>query len=128
MKVSEILRDLANYIDQVHSDDESSGHTEPVEVDNDDDTESETMVSPLQQKHEILKKAADKLDHPEYEPDQDFEQVSDEDEMAELEMLKKCAGIYDVKPVPGDDMSSMTTIPSINPKMNAALEARKCKK
>lgn len=62
MKMADILRDMADMLDQKissehdHNDPAAPGLT-PVEVDNHDDTESVTMVPPLQQKLELLKKA-----------------------------------------------------------------------
>ena len=63
MKAAEILRKLADMID-THSDQEgrptnSVQHAElaPVEVDNTDNTDSTTMVAPLQQKLDLLKQA-----------------------------------------------------------------------
>lgn len=85
MKASEILRKMADLIDK-HSEGESDRPTnsvphaelEPIEVDNDDTSEVSTMVPPLQQKLELLKKVAG-------EPD---EEGGDE-----LEIIKRHAGI-----------------------------------
>lgn len=60
MKAAEILRKLADMID-THSDGEQSVQQvalEPVEVDNTEGGTVSTMVPPLQQKLEILKKSA----------------------------------------------------------------------
>lgn len=61
MKASEILRKLADKLDQVQdvqSDQPAIARLTPVEVDNIDHTESgEKMIPPLQQKIELLKKA-----------------------------------------------------------------------
>ena len=63
MKAAEILRKLADVIDQ-HSSEESRpsnsvphAELEPVAVDNTDNTETATMIAPLQQKLELLKKS-----------------------------------------------------------------------
>ena len=63
MKAAEILRKLADVIDQ-HSDEgdrpaNSVPHAElaPVEVDHTDNTETSTFVAPLQAKLELLKKS-----------------------------------------------------------------------
>ena len=65
MKAAEILRKLADVIEQ-HSSEEnrptnSVPHAElkPVAVDNTDNTETATMVAPLQQKLELLKKSVE---------------------------------------------------------------------
>ena len=65
MKAAEILRKLADVIDQ-HSSEESRPsnsvpHAElaPVAVDNTDNTETATMIAPLQQKLELLKKSVE---------------------------------------------------------------------
>ena len=62
MNIAEILRALADKVESINSGD---GHhpmqqaeLEPVEVDNIDNTESDLMIPPLQQKMELLKKAA----------------------------------------------------------------------
>lgn len=63
MRASELLRKFADMIDQAEGG-ESHGmqpHAEltPVEVDHTDGTDSTTMIPPLQQKLELLKKAVD---------------------------------------------------------------------
>ena len=62
MKASEILRKLADLIDSQNTENTDGDHSAaqliPVEVNNVDDTESNTFVPPLQQKLELLKKAA----------------------------------------------------------------------
>jgi hypothetical protein len=74
MQVSDILRKLADVVDQAENisadvqgetpAEQPEGdvevnvaHLEPVEVSDEDDTETESMVSPLQQEHELLKKS-----------------------------------------------------------------------
>jgi hypothetical protein len=66
MKAAEILRKLADMID-THSDGEESrpsnsvphAELEPVAVDNTDGTNPTSMIPPLQQKLELLKKSVD---------------------------------------------------------------------
>ena len=62
MKAAEILRKLADVIDQHSSDDRPTNsvpHAElaPVAVDHTDNTETTTFVAPLQAKMELLKKS-----------------------------------------------------------------------
>ena len=66
MNVAEILRALADKISSVeqdvpHQDQSAQLHT--VEVGNDDNTEAEVMVLPLQQKIELMKKMAGEESH-----------------------------------------------------------------
>ncbi len=60
MKASEILRKLADLIDGKESAANvgSSAELTPVEVDNTDHSEDAVYIAPLQQKLELLKKAA----------------------------------------------------------------------
>lgn len=85
MNASELLRKFADLIDQ-HSDDSVSQKPvfTPVKVDNTDDTEVTTMISPLQQKMELLKKSVG-LDN--------VYDNEDEEETDELEIIKKNAGM-----------------------------------
>jgi len=86
MKAAEILRKLADVIDQQSSGQEgptnSMPHAElaPVEVDHTDNTEVTTMVPPLQQKLELLKQAVGQQDNEECPED-------------ELAVIKQNAGI-----------------------------------
>lgn len=97
MKAAEILRKLADLIDQ-HSDGDDQRPTnsvphaelEPIEVDNTDHTETSVMVPPLQQKIELLKKATGVESH------YDHEEGCGCEEPDELEVIKQHAGI---KPV-----------------------------
>jgi hypothetical protein len=66
MKASEILRKLADVIDQQEGGAEARptnsvphAELEPVAVDNTDNTETATMIAPLQQKLELLKKSVE---------------------------------------------------------------------
>jgi hypothetical protein len=63
MKATEILRKLADVIDSqetaaVNAGNHNRSTMEPVEVDTQDHTEQTVMITPLQQKQELLKKAA----------------------------------------------------------------------
>ena len=95
MKAAEILRKLADMIDQQGDDDRpenSVAHAElaPVEVDNTDNTETTVMVAPLQAKIELLKKATGVDSH------YDEETPCDSAEDAELALMKQRAGIPQV--------------------------------
>lgn len=89
MNASELLRKFADLIDQ-HSDDAVSQKPvfTPVEVDNTDntdDTEVTTMISPLQQKMELLKQSVG-LDNV-------YDDDDEEEETDELEIIKRNAGM-----------------------------------
>jgi hypothetical protein len=58
MKMADILRDLANKLDGIESGQQSQGQLEPAGELPQGDTDSSVMVAPLQQKLELLKKAA----------------------------------------------------------------------
>jgi hypothetical protein len=61
MKMADILRNVADMLDQTSGDDidnQNKADLTPVKVNTTDDTESVTMIPPLQQKLEILKKTA----------------------------------------------------------------------
>lgn len=99
MKASEILRKLADVIDRNSDKDQAYtstenpvsqvAHTEPVQATNDDNTEPTTMIAPLQQKLELLKKVtgADSI----YDADDECENKPDE-----LDIIKRSAGIHPV--------------------------------
>lgn len=65
MKTAEILRKLADVIDQQSGAESRPNNSmphaelEPVAVDNTDNTETATMIAPLQQKLELLKKSVE---------------------------------------------------------------------
>ena len=94
MKAAEILRKLADLID--HSADDQDrpinsvphAELEPVDVDNTDNTEPTTMVPPLQQKIELLKKATGVESH--YD---DSEEDCGCNEPDELDIIKQHAGL-----------------------------------
>lgn len=88
MNASELLRKFADLIDQQNGDSENSVAQQPnravltpVEFDNTDNTEVTTMISPLQQKMELLKKSVG------------LANVYDDEEPDELEIVKRNAGI-----------------------------------
>jgi hypothetical protein len=59
MNIAEILRGLADKIASAEQGASVGTHRlEPVDVDNTDHTDDAVMISPLQQKQELLKKAA----------------------------------------------------------------------
>ena len=102
MKAAEILRKLADMID-THSDEggrpeNSVPHAElaPVDVDNTDNTETTTFITPLQAKLELLKKATGVESH--YD-DEECEICGaspcacNSAEDAELALMKQRAGI-----------------------------------
>lgn len=100
MNVAEILRALADKISSVeqtvpHQDQSAELH--PVEVDNVDDTESNLMVPPLQQKLELMKKMAGEEGH-----DHGCEECGcdpcecDDGHEDEMEIMKRNAGIAPV--------------------------------
>lgn len=93
MKAAEILRKLADMIDQ-HSDEgsverpeNSVQHAElaPVEVDNTDNSTASIMVPPLQAKLELLKKATGVESH--------YDDECCDEEPDELDIIKQNAGI-----------------------------------
>lgn len=89
MKIADILRNLADKMDRIESgsgNDDMAAVSQPV-----DDTEPEpTMISPLQQKLEILKKTAG------------IDSFYD-DETDELDRIKKLTGIKAVIQHEADD-------------------------
>jgi len=128
MQISDLLRKLADLIDQTEgvtsSDDSESqnnlgcrDHLEVVDVDNTDETDSETMVSPLQQEHELLKKSQGV----ENNVDEFAEEEDDEGFDKELERMKQIAGIgQDHEPT---DYSDLLSPVNINPRAVAASES-----
>lgn len=112
MRASEILRGLADLIDNAEGGQMSAAPVQapvaqvqavelvPVDVSNQDDAEKTTMVPPLQQKIELLKKSLD-VDN---EFDQGFDQVDQqqaaetqqEHEPADLDRMREMAGIKKV--------------------------------
>ena len=100
MKASEILRALADKIDSVEQPQQNSGthraELSPVEVDNTDHTEDSVYIAPLQQKLELLKKAAgvDSV----YDEEGAEEQGEDD-----LTIMKRNAGVPVVMQIAGED-------------------------
>ena len=112
MRASEILRGLADLIDNAEGGQMAAPPAQapvaqvqtmelvPVDVPNQDDAEKTTMVPPLQQKIELLKKSLD-VDN---EFDQGFDQVDQEQaaeaqpehEHNDLDRMREMAGIKKV--------------------------------
>jgi hypothetical protein len=94
MKLSDIMRDIADLLDQ-QVDDQQGGatnsHLKPVQVAEPELSDEPLMVPPLQQKHELLKKVAG-VDNT-YGNDNQPEQGDD------LGRMRKMAGIV----VAGDE-------------------------
>lgn len=105
MKVSEFLRTLADMIDKADTSTKYQSSNVPsqpntaelynVQTDNDDNTDPTTMIPPLQQKMELLKKSAG------------VDSVYDNESCGqcdELDQLKKAAGISTVSTfISGED-------------------------
>ena len=92
MKLSDIMRDIADLIDQkIGQDIDDSGatnsHLKPVQPPEPEMADEPVMVPPLQQKHELLKKVAG--------VDNAYDQAGDTDSNNpdELDRMKKMAGI-----------------------------------
>lgn len=163
MQIADILRKAADLVDaaegSIAQEPEAQQVQDPaanapgqlaaVEVDTDDNTDKETMVSPLQQEHELLKMSqgidnnvaefagdsdmeesngemdqAEQLQHPDHSEDE-YKQMfgsdkeSDDDELAQM---KKMAGIGEEQQGPVDHAEECKPV-SLNPRANAALEA-----
>ncbi len=92
MKISDLLRKAADMMDQQEAEPAKSVELAPVDTDNTDNTDTATMISPLQQKHELLKKVSDvandseKFDDPATD-DGSIEQAPDPDDIAILKHL-----------------------------------------
>jgi hypothetical protein len=111
MKVTDILRKLADKLDgmEVKTPDRpvnfNNASMKSVEVDHTDNTASDAMVAPLQQELELMKKAAgvpSAFDNVK-EPDcgcgsQDPSEHSHDSDDADIDALKKMAGIKIVRP------------------------------
>lgn len=93
MKAAEILRKLADVIEQNSSEGDRPTNSVPhaeltaVEVDGTDNTESSTPIPPLQAKLELLKKSMG-MDNA-----YDTEEPCDSAEDAELALIKQRAGV-----------------------------------
>ena len=98
MKASEILRKLADVIDQNSSGEErpinsvQHAELEPVEVDTTDNTEASVQIPPLQAKMELLKKSLG-MDNAYDTVDSGSEEECAGEESDELEVMKQRAGI-----------------------------------
>jgi len=156
MRVSEILRNLADLVDQTEDaavqdatgqmpvqaeqpcDQPGEGgaevtvtHLEPVEIDGTDNSEPETMISPLQQEHELLKKSQGVDNHVEEFADASAQvdaEVGEEANTAdqgyndEIASMKQMAGIGEEQQGPVDHAQDLKPA-SLNPRANAALQA-----
>jgi uncharacterized protein YfkK (UPF0435 family) len=95
MKMADVLRNMADMLDQTagdNVDNQNKADLTPVKVDTSDDTESVTMIPPLQQKLEILKKSVGM--------DNAFDATGED----ELDDIKKLTGIKAVvQHVAGED-------------------------
>jgi len=58
MKMADVLRNMADMLEKTEDDSANKAELTPIHVSTDDNTESVTMIPPLQQKLEILKKSA----------------------------------------------------------------------
>lgn len=92
MKLSDIMRDIADLIDQKMGQGSVDGgatnsHLTPVQAPEPELQDEPIMVPPLQQKHELLKKVAG-VDNA-----YDQEGNSDQENPDDLDRMKKMAGI-----------------------------------
>jgi hypothetical protein len=89
MKLSDIMRDIADLLDQ-QGDDPQGGatntHLKPVQAPEPEMADEPLMVPPLQQKHELLKKVAGVENA--YDQETDSQEQPDD-----LDRMKKMAGI-----------------------------------
>jgi hypothetical protein len=90
MKLSDIMRDIADLLDKKAGDITSGGdtnnHLQPVQPPETELDDNPIMVPPLQQKHELLKKVAG--------VDNAYDQEADSQEQSnDLNRMKKMAGI-----------------------------------
>lgn len=139
MQVSEILRKLADLVDQTEGEIAPEmpaeepcvpgagiqvTHLEPVEVDNTDGSESEPMVSPLQQQHELMKKSQGVDNHVEEFAAEEQEVAPDDDLIYkdQIQAMQKIAGIGEENQGPHNYAEDLKPA-SLNPRANAALEA-----
>jgi len=130
MNVAEILRKVAEIVDEAGdvADTPTVINTtvvvpppapavKPVEPVTTTDSEGESMVSPLQQEHELLKKATGVANHVEHFAEADVEAYAEE-----LADMKKIAGLGEEHII--DNCRPL----SVNPKMNAAIEYNRSKR
>jgi hypothetical protein len=89
MKLSDIMRDIADLIDQQGDDPQggaTNSHLKPVQAPEPELSDEPLMVPPLQQKHELLKKVAG--------VDNAYDQEAGGDQQPDdLDRMKKMAGI-----------------------------------
>jgi hypothetical protein len=89
MKLSDIMRDIADLLDQQSNDQQggaTNSHLKPVQAPEPEMADEPLMVPPLQQKHELLKKVAGVENA--YDQEADSNQQPDD-----LNRMKKMAGI-----------------------------------
>jgi hypothetical protein len=118
MRISDLLRKVADFVDQKDAAEAPQAELSPVPVDNTDNTDTATMISPLQQKHELLKKVSGVDNNTEKFDDFATDDGSCDyaaDPEDELQALKSMAGLT--------GSCSKNTVEEINPKKNAALAA-----
>jgi hypothetical protein len=97
MNVAEILRGIADKLDSMSHSEPAAGTNRltPVDVDNTDHSNDDVMITPLQQKQELLKKAAGV---------ESFYDTDAEDSPDELALLKRNAGMpVVVQTIAGED-------------------------
>ena len=89
MKLSDIMRDIADLLDQQGDDPQggaTNSHLKPVQAPEPEMADEPLMVPPLQQKHELLKKVAG--------VDNAYDQEAGSDQQPDdLDRMKKMAGI-----------------------------------
>jgi hypothetical protein len=89
MKLSDIMRDIADLLDQQGDDPQggaTNSHLKPVQAPEPELSDEPLMVPPLQQKHELLKKVAG--------VDNAYDQEAGGDQQPDdLDRMKKMAGI-----------------------------------
>jgi hypothetical protein len=89
MKLSDIMRDIADLLDQQGDDPQggaTNSHLKPVQAPEPEMADEPLMVPPLQQKHELLKKVAGVENA--YDQEAGGDQQPDD-----LDRMKKMAGI-----------------------------------
>jgi hypothetical protein len=94
MKLSDIMRDIADLLDQ-QGDDPQGGatntHLKPVQAPEPEIADEPLMVPPLQQKHELLKKVAG--------VNNTYDNEDNDQQTGDLDRMRKMAGIV----VAGDE-------------------------
>lgn len=92
MKISDLLRQIADELDQSGEEEEENMALSFGEVPDDgEDSEQKPMLSPLQQKHELLKKVSDVANNTDKFNGQNNEE-EDHNEQG-LDMIRQLAGL-----------------------------------